>query len=65
MLGYYLDISDWDSAMSLFARSATVEVDGSGVYVGPTRIRAFLSLSAPDGPVRGHLRDALQKAASH
>ena len=41
--GYYVDKSQWDDAADLFAKDATLEIAGRGVFVGQDRVRAYLS----------------------
>ena len=40
--GYYVDKCQWDQAADLFAKDATLEIAGRGVYVGQERVRAYL-----------------------
>jgi hypothetical protein len=40
--GYYSDKALWDQAADLFARDATLEIGGRGVFVGNARIRQYL-----------------------
>lgn len=48
--GYYVDKKLTDEVAALFAENATVELGGSGVYVGRERIAAFYDLIM-DGPI--------------
>ena len=58
--GYYIDRGLWDQAADLFAAEGTLESALQGVYVGPARIRAFLSLMGPHGGEDGWLNDHVQ-----
>lgn len=40
--GYYVDKMRWDEVADLFARDATLEIAGRGVFVGQDRIRAYM-----------------------
>jgi outer membrane murein-binding lipoprotein Lpp len=40
--GYYVDKSRWDDAADLFAKDATLEIAGRGVFKGQERVRAYL-----------------------
>jgi hypothetical protein len=40
--GYYVDKMRWDDVADLFARDATLEIAGRGVFVGQDRIRAYM-----------------------
>lgn len=41
--GYYVDKAQWDDAADLFARDATLEIAGRGLFVGQDRIREYLN----------------------
>jgi hypothetical protein len=58
--GFYTDKQLWSEAASLFAADGTIEVGGSGVYVGPERIRNFLLLNGPESPQPNRLFDHMQ-----
>jgi hypothetical protein len=58
--GFYTDKQLWSQAADLFAADGTIEVGGQGVYVGPERIRAFLSLYGPETPQPKRLFDHMQ-----
>lgn len=45
--GYYVDKSQWDQAADLFARDATLEIAGRGLFVGQDRIREYLHELGP------------------
>lgn len=40
--GYYVDKARWDDAADLFAKNATLEIAGRGLFVGQDRIRTYL-----------------------
>jgi hypothetical protein len=40
--GYYVDKMRWDDAADLFARDATLEIAGRGLFKGQDRIRTYL-----------------------
>lgn len=40
--GYYVDKMRWDDAADLFAKSATLEIAGRGLFEGQDRIRTYL-----------------------
>lgn len=40
--GYYVDKMRWDDAADLFARDATLEIAGRGLFTGQDRIRTYL-----------------------
>ena len=58
--GFYTDKQLWSQAAGLFAANGTIEVGGRGVYVGPERVRAFLSLNGPETPQPKRLFDHMQ-----
>lgn len=45
--GYYVDKSQWDQAADLFARDATLEIAGRGLFIGQDRIRTYLHELGP------------------
>lgn len=45
--GYYVDKSQWDQAADLFAKDATLEIAGRGLFVGQDRIREYLHELGP------------------
>jgi hypothetical protein len=45
--GYYVDKSRWDDAADLFARDATLEIAGRGLFTGQDRIREYLHQLGP------------------
>lgn len=58
--GYFTDKAMWREAADLFADDATLEIGGSGVYVGKAHILAYLTALAPHGLSYGMLRNHLQ-----
>ncbi len=58
--GFYTDKQLWSEAADLFADDGTIEIGGSGVYVGPDRIGEYLGTHGPEGPQDGRLFDQMQ-----
>jgi hypothetical protein len=64
--GFYTDKQLWSEAADLFDDDGTIEIGGSGVYVGKDRIREYLATNGPegpdgpDGPDDGRLFDQMQ-----
>ena len=58
--GFYIDKHQWTQAADLFAIDATLEIGGSGVYVGRERILAYLQSLGEEGPQEGILNDHMQ-----
>lgn len=58
--GFYIDKSQWTQAADLFAENGTIEIGGEGVYVGKTRILAYLQSKTAEGPQQGILNDQMQ-----
>ena len=56
--GYYVDKGLWDQAADLFAQGGTLEIAGSGVYVGRERVREYLRHLPPygHGTVYNHMQ---------
>ncbi|HEU4620149.1 MAG TPA: nuclear transport factor 2 family protein [Gammaproteobacteria bacterium] len=61
--GYYVDQRMWDDVANLFSDEGTIEMGQRGVYVGKSRIRAFLNLLGPEGLEDGDLNDHVQLQA--
>lgn len=40
--GYYVDKCQWDQVADLFARDATLEINGRGKFIGQDRIREYM-----------------------
>jgi hypothetical protein len=45
--GYYVDKARWDDAAELFAKDATLEIAGRGLFKGQDRIRTYLHELGP------------------
>ena len=60
IFGFYIDKHQWPQAADLFADNATLEIGGSGVYVGKARILAYLQSLGAEGPQEGILNDHMQ-----
>jgi hypothetical protein len=60
IFGFYTDKHQWEQAAALFADQATLELGGSGVYVGKDRILAYLRALGEAGPQEGILDDHMQ-----
>lgn len=60
IFGFYIDKHQWTQAADLFADEATLEIGGSGVYVGKERILAYLRTHGEEGPQEGRLNDHMQ-----
>lgn len=60
IFGFYFDKQQWTQAADLFADNATLELGGSGVYEGKTRILAYLNTLGEEGPQEGILNDHMQ-----
>jgi hypothetical protein len=45
--GFYVDRARWDDAADLFARDATLEINGRGVYIGQERVRQYMQRFGP------------------
>ncbi len=58
--GYYTDKQLWSEAADLFADGGTLEIGGSGVYVGKARVLEYLRSLGPEGPQPGRLFDQMQ-----
>ncbi|MGD8810854.1 MAG: nuclear transport factor 2 family protein, partial [Gammaproteobacteria bacterium] len=58
--GFYIDKGFWSEAADLFADDATIEVAGSGVFVGKARVLEFLRSRGPEFPQEGRLFDRMQ-----
>ncbi|HEY8518979.1 MAG TPA: nuclear transport factor 2 family protein [Gammaproteobacteria bacterium] len=60
IFGFYTDKQLWTEAAQLFADDGTIEVGGSGVYVGKARVLEYLRSLGPEGPQAGRLFDQMQ-----
>lgn len=60
MFGFYIDKHMWSEAAALFSENGTVEIGGSGIYVGRDRILEYFRLQGGEGPQPGILDDHMQ-----
>ncbi|MDG2175677.1 MAG: nuclear transport factor 2 family protein [Gammaproteobacteria bacterium] len=60
IFGFYTDKHQWAQAADLFASDATIELGGSGVYVGKENIQDYLQSLGEAGPQEGILDDHMQ-----
>jgi hypothetical protein len=58
--GFYFDKAQWKDAADLFADNGTLELGGAGVFVGKKRIQDSITLTSPEGFVRGKMYNSLQ-----
>jgi hypothetical protein len=58
--GFYIDKGFWSEAADLFADDATIEVAGSGVFVGKARVLEYLRSRGAEFPQEGRLFDRMQ-----
>jgi hypothetical protein len=58
--GFYIDKGFWSEAADLFAAEATIEVGGSGVFVGKDRVLQYLRSQGAEFPQEGRLNDQMQ-----
>jgi hypothetical protein len=58
--GFYIEEGFWSEAAELFADDATIEVAGSGVFVGKARVLEYLRSRGPELPQNGRLFDRMQ-----
>ncbi len=56
--GFYVDKFQWDQVADLFARDATLQINGRGRFRGQDRIRAYMHHFGP--PQRGVLMNHIQ-----
>jgi len=56
--GFYADKAEWDQTADLFAKDATLEIGGRGVYVGQDHIRTYMHHLGP--LERGHIMNHMQ-----
>jgi hypothetical protein len=47
--GYYVDKSQWPAIVDMFAKDATYEIGGRGVFIGPKRALEYLMTLGPIG----------------
>jgi len=60
IFGFYIDKHQWTQAADLFTDDATLEIGGSGVYVGKARILEYFKRMGAEGPQEGILNDHMQ-----
>lgn len=48
--GYYVDKCQWEQVADLFAREATLEINGRGKFIGLARIREYMRHFGPPPP---------------
>jgi hypothetical protein len=60
IFGFYTDKHQWTQAADLFVDDATIEIGGSGVYVGKQRILDYMHSLGEAGPQEGILDDHMQ-----
>jgi hypothetical protein len=58
--GFYIDKGFWSEAADLFADDGTIEIGGSGVYVGKRRVLDYLRTLGQEYPVDGRLFERMQ-----
>lgn len=58
--GFYVDKQMWTQAADLFADDGTIEVGGSGVYVGKDRVQQYFKHLGREFPQEGRLNDRMQ-----
>ena len=58
--GFYIDKGFWSEATDLFAAEGTIEVGGSGVFVGKSRVLEYLRSQGAEFPQEGRLYDQMQ-----
>jgi hypothetical protein len=58
--GFYVDKGFWSEAADLFADEGTIEVGGSGVFVGKVRVLEYLRSLGAEFPQPGRLFDQMQ-----
>jgi hypothetical protein len=56
--GYYVDKCQWEQVADLFARDATLEINGRGKFIGLARIREYMRHFGP--PPEGLLMNHIQ-----
>lgn len=60
IFGFYFDKNLWTQAADLFTEDGSIEIGGSGVYLGKARILAYLQTLGAEGPQQGVLNDHMQ-----
>jgi hypothetical protein len=60
IFGFYVDKGFWSEAADLFATEGSIEVGGSGIFVGSTRVLEYLRAQGAEFPQQGRLYDQMQ-----
>ena len=59
--GYFVDKSQWTPLSQLFAKDATLEIGGKGIFVGEDRVLEYMQTAfGPDGAKEGVLANHMQ-----
>lgn len=59
--GYFVDKAQWTQLSQLFAKDATLEIGGRGVFVGRDRVLEYMQKAfGPDGPTEGRIINHMQ-----
>jgi hypothetical protein len=59
--GYFVDKAQWTQLTALFAKDATLEIGGRGVFIGQDRILEYMHTAfGPDGPQEGRIINHMQ-----
>jgi hypothetical protein len=60
IFGFYIDKGFWSEAADLFAAEGSIEVGGSGVFLGRARVLDYLRSLGAEFPKEGRLYDQMQ-----
>jgi SnoaL-like domain len=58
--GYYIDKGQWSDAAALFTVDAKFEIQGRGIFRGPTGVLRYLRAVGPEGLQSGRLYEHMQ-----
>ena len=58
--GFYIDKGMWTQAADLFSTDGTIEIGGSGIFVGQDRVLKYLQSQGEEYPQPGRLNDRMQ-----
>ena len=59
--GYFVDKSQWTELSKLFAKDATLEIGGKGIFIGQPRVLEYMQTAfGPDGAKEGSLANHMQ-----
>jgi hypothetical protein len=59
--GYFVDKAEWTQLSELFAKDATLEIGGRGVFVGKDHVLDYMhGAFGPDGPAEGRIINHMQ-----